>query len=241
MQNGLKFIFFAVITLMIASCSSTQNLREGRSIFGGGFSDEELRPGLYSITALGNTTPWASYAWAKETWNHRANQLCGKDQHQEIIASQDVGYKGTSTTYAAPGVFVPLPIFNARLHGFILCNSSGLSKDEAIQFIESIRQRDAETLNANLVSKLMALGGSDCSTANLDISADNLSKRGQLLINLSRYEEGIICLMKAIGRGEGTVAYRESCEELGRIYEMGWGIPANLSIAKEWYKKAGLL
>jgi hypothetical protein len=241
MQRAAKLLLTVVVGLLATACSSTQNLKDGRSLWGGGFSDEELRPGLYSMTAIGNLTPWASFAAAKGTWSRRADQLCGTDQYQEIITSQDSGYKGTNMTYAGPGIFVPVAKFNSSLHGYVLCNSSGLSKDQALQFIESVRLRNATALTAGFESELSALGGSDCSTANDETSAENLSKRGQLLSNQSRYAEARVCLIKAISRGESTGTYRESCEALGRMYEMGWGVPASLSIAKEWYKKAGLL
>lgn len=237
----LKLALMAALCLSIAACSSTHNLKEGRSLLGGGFTEEELRPGLYAMTAVGNLTLWPSFAAAKGTWRHRADELCGTDQYQEILTSQDNGYQGTAMTQATPGRFVPVAKFNTSLRGYILCNTSGLSKDQALEFLESIRLRNAATLAANSEAELSALGGSDCSVADETTTAENLSKRGQLLSNQSRYREAQVCLMKAIDRGDGTSAYREACEALGRMYEMGWGVPANLDTAKGWYRKAGLL
>lgn len=140
-----------------------------------------------------------------------------------------------------PREFFPFAKFNPILRGYILCKSSGLNKDQALQFIESLRLNNAAMLTADLESDLSALGGGDCSTAGDEATVENLSRRGHILINRSRYNEARTCLIMAISRGESTGAYREACEALGHMYEMGWGVPANLSIAKEWYRKAGLL
>lgn len=208
---------------------------------GGGFSDTELQPGLYSITAIGNLTPWPSFGAAKGTWSYRADQLCGKGQYQEIITEHDAGSKGAQIMPVGPGTFASVQKFNTTIRGYVLCNSSGMSKEAAIQFIDSIPERNATELREQWATELASLGGSDCSSPDNSIAPDNFYKRGTILMNQSLYKEARVCLLKAVSLGDATGVYRDANEAIGRMYELGWGVTADLPAAKEWYRKAGLL
>ncbi|MCB1727227.1 MAG: hypothetical protein KDI22_07335 [Gammaproteobacteria bacterium] len=57
-----------LLCIVLAGCSSSHDLkRDGENLFGGGFADREITPGLYQLTASANTTPlYFGYGLAPE-------------------------------------------------------------------------------------------------------------------------------------------------------------------------------
>lgn len=61
-----------------------------------------------------------------------------------------------------------------------------------------------------------------------------------MLMNQSRYQEALLCLQRAASHDDQSTAYRDACEALGMLYEMGWGVAADPAAARQWYAKAGM-
>lgn len=128
-----RLILCFVITL--AACSSTHDLkRDGFNIFGGGFIDETVGPGLYLIKGFSNTSPIATPDSAAKTFEYRAQQLC-PNGYTEVRAVSDAYASMT------PGALVPVPNANLAVPGpkavitskigHVLCVDSPLTLYEA--------------------------------------------------------------------------------------------------------------
>ncbi len=232
-----------LVLMVIAGCSSSHNLKtDGRNALGGGFSDQEIRQGLYQLTAIGNLAPWPSFSAAIGTWRGRADELCGKDAYQEIIIESNAGYKGTTPTYISPGRMLDLPKFNTRLSGYLLCNSSGMTREEAINYLDALEATKAQELIANRNKELEELGGRSCISSSI-APAESFFQRGKILSALEDYKSAMSCYMQAQAQAQeqqDSNIYRESCSAIGTMYELGWGVERSLPTAMEWYKKAGL-
>ena len=203
----------------------------------GGFSEEQIQPGLYAMSATGSYLLFSS---AQATWRKRANQLCGVDQYKElnVMATHD----STSGTVVAiqPGVFVPVSSSRTSLNGYILCNSSPIGKDEAERYIASIPELRKKEMEERVRTDLRSMGGPDCNVASDKDSAESYLQRSKLLRLQGEYTSALVCLKKAVSYGQASTSYKDACFAIGEMYELGLGLPANISIAKEWYAKAGL-
>ena len=232
----------ALLTLVLAGgCSSTHNLKtDGHNPLGGGFADEEIRSGLYHLTATGNMSPWPSFSAAIGTWRGRADQLCGKNSYQQIVQSHGDGYQGTSPTYVGPGLMLNLPKYNTSVSGYILCDSSGMTRNEAIKYLDDLAARNAEELMSSRRRELEELGGDSCIPGDAGTSAETLYRRGKILSAMNDYKPAMNCFMRAQEQEQGTSIYRESCSAIGTMYELGWGVEKDISTAMSWYRKAGL-
>jgi hypothetical protein len=218
-----------------AGCSSTHDLkRDGFNGFGGGFSDEEIRPGLYKLVAIGNVAPWPSFSAAKGTWQGRADKLCGPGAYQEIVEDQQPGLRGYALTFVQPGVVLSLPRYNTSIRGYVLCNSSGMTREDAIQYLSGLEATAYAT-------ELAELGGSNCSSADpQQPSAERLLRRGKLLMSKSEYGPAMQCLLAAQAVERDGEVHREACSSIALMYELGWGVEKDMQTAMSWYKKAGL-
>lgn len=232
-----------ILTIAILSgCVSTHNFRtDGISIFGGGFFDEELRPGLHKMTAVGSTAPWPTFGAAKATWKSRADQLCGIDAYSEIVSSENAGLRGTTPIYVAPArQVVPVPSFNAMIHGYVLCKHSGITVEEAVKYLEELQAAVPKMAAEFHKTELEKLGGDDCSDNAQNFSPDTYLRRGKSLIALNRYMPAMQCLLRAQEGGSSTYVYREACSLISTMYELGWGVERNNVEAAAWLKKANL-
>lgn len=243
MADG-KFLAWCITLAALAvqaGCASTHNRKtDGFNPSGGGFYDQEILPGLYRMTASSNRSLWPSFGAAIDTWRGRADQLCGSNQYQEIVASQDAGYQGAATVYVRSGIPISAPHYNTTITGHILCNNSGMTRSQAIAYLDEQAKRRAMEENEAQAMELNELGGKNCGTDDRLSSPENLLRRGKILSSRSEYQSALACFMRAQALEEGTNAYREACIAIGTMLELGWGIEKNLQEAMIWYKKGGL-
>jgi len=239
MRNFQFFLLFSIT--LLAGCASNNNFRTGSNhLLGGGFLDQEIKPGLYKLSAKANESLWPSFEAARETWKRRADQLCGKDSYQEIITTQNEGLRRHDIVYE-PTILNPvIPTFNTLISGYVLCSSSVMSRDDAIKFLEELPANEAKELSLRRKSELNDLGGSDCSEKEVGKSADIYFRRGKILMDQNEYKAAMSCFMIAQSMESDTSAYRDSCSEIGMMYELGWGVEKDIPVSKTWYKKAGL-
>jgi len=224
-----------------AGCTSTHNRKtDGFNPSGGGFYDQEILPGLYRMTASSNRSLWPTFGAAIETWRGRADQLCGSNQYQEIVASQDAGYQGTATAYVRSGIPLSAPLYNTTITGHILCNNSGMTRSQAIAYLDELAKRKAMDEKEAQARELNELGGRDCGTDDPLASPENLLHRGKILSSLNDYQSALTCFMRAQALEKGTSVYREACIAIGTMLELGWGIEKDMQKAMTWYKNGGL-
>ncbi len=238
-MRAQHLIGLSLTLAILAGCSSTHNLKmDGYNPLGGGFADEELRPGFHQLTAIGNMAPWPSFSSAIGTWRGRADQLCGKDAYQEIIKSQDVGFQGYTPTYIRPGLMPDVPKYNASVSGYILCNSSGMTPGEAVKYLNDLAAAKAKELAASHRKDLEDLGGGTCNEDDTGASADSFFRRGKILSAMNDYKSALNCFLQAQQREQGTSVYRDTCFAIGTMYELGWGVEKDISTAMAWFRKA---
>jgi len=98
----------------------------------------------------------------------------------------------------------------------------------------------AAALAANpTVTPLIAeLGGSNCAEGNTTSDPNNYLKRGRLLSSISLYTEAMHCLVRATEIDKGSQTYREACQMIAMMYELGWGVEPNAEAVREWRRKA---
>jgi hypothetical protein len=220
------------LAIVLAGCASTQDLREGNSIFGG-FVDTQIGPGLYEMRATGE--------FAMATWNKRADQLCGRGQHQALQVSARRDVMGTNDVVIGRGIVIPIQSTSNSLNGYVLCNSSSMQKAQAVKYIESLPELRRKELEDSLRTDLAKLGGADCGAESENDSAETYYERGKLLMGHRQHKPALTCLLKAVSYGPKTPIYRQVCEIVGEIFELGLGVPVDKAAAWEWYTKAGLL
>jgi tetratricopeptide (TPR) repeat protein len=233
-------ITFAALVVQ-AGCASTHNRKtDGFNPSGGGFYEQEILPGFYRMTASSNRSLWPTFGAAIDTWRGRADQLCGSNQYQEIVASQDAGYQGAATVHVRSGIPLSAPLYNTTITGHILCNNSGMTRSQAIAYLDEQAKRRATEENEAQARELDELGGKNCGTDDQLANPENLLRRGKILSSRSEYQSALACFMRAQALEEGTSAYREACIAIGTMLELGWGVEKNLQEAMTWYKKGGL-
>jgi hypothetical protein len=227
-----------IFILGISGCASNHNLKkDGVNYLGGGFSDVEIGPGFYRLTALGNQSPWPSERAARGTWQNRAQQLCGKGAYQEIGTHLDDGFQG----YVPSGVgLLEARAYNTSLSGYLLCDSSNMTRDEALELLENQRKTSSSKFTSEQEQALADLGGKDCISSKPQTPIENFYRRGKLLLSIQNYSAALTCLIMAQENKEDTVIYQDACATIGMMYELGWGVERDLATAKHWYQKAGM-
>lgn len=112
-----------LVALSLAGCSSNHDLkRDGPNLFGGGFVDEEVRPGLYLIKAFSNTSPLSTLESAKRTFIRRADALCGTGEYTIVNSNLD-SYQSSTPLTPPPRV--------SFMAGHVLCSNSKMSVEDA--------------------------------------------------------------------------------------------------------------
>lgn len=112
-----------VVIVLISGCASDHDLkRDGQNFFGGGYIDDELGVGLYSIKAFSNSSPFSTPDSAKKTFTNRAETLC-KGTHYKIINS-NLGTHDASSAGAPP-------LKVSFMAGNILCSNSPITIEAA--------------------------------------------------------------------------------------------------------------
>jgi hypothetical protein len=120
MRNSFSVaVLSVVIACTLSGCQSDHDLkRNGYNVMGGGYIDDEVSPGLYSIKGYSNFAIFSSLErdGAERTFLRRADTLCGAGAYTVI----DYKFGG----------------YNANLHvtyvtGHVLCANSGITPEEA--------------------------------------------------------------------------------------------------------------
>lgn len=240
-RNPRFWLVALIACFVLAGCASTHNRnKDGYNPSGGGVYDQEIASGLYRLTASANRSLWPTFGAAVETWRWRADQLCGNNQYQEIVATRDTGYQGTASTYVHPGLHAELPIYNTTIVGHILCNTSGMTRSQATKFLGDLAATKAQELAAKQTTELDELGGRTCSGSVGLATAESYFRRGKILSAQNDYQSALVCFMRAQEREQETNIHREACIAIGTMYELGWGVEKDLATAMTWYKKGGL-
>ena len=122
-------------SLLLVGCASSHNLREsGYNLFGGGYYDYALRPGLHYIKARSNLSIVLSPGAAKTTWQNRAETLCRSESYAELKILESVEPVSPHMDYSQAAASRYLV---AVRDGYALCRSSGMSPSEAQSIIET--------------------------------------------------------------------------------------------------------
>lgn len=239
-------ILYVSAVLTIGGCASTHNLKtDGANIFGGGgFIGEELRPGLYRMSARSNMAIWPSFAAASETWKIRADQLCGKNAYENFETTQSDG-RGVTVPILVPtrGIVVERGLaqtYNATMSGYVLCTSAHMTIPEAKDFLHAQQVIAQQEASEALRVELEQLGGDNCAQPESGVSGETYFRRGKVLTSLGRYSDAKACYFLAQQVEKDSYFYRESCQSLGLMYEIGLGVESDMQAAREWYRKAGL-
>ena len=243
-MSTCKVIASAVLLLSqlgLAGCASNHNFAtDGYSVFGGGYTEQKLAPGLYDVAAIANFTPWPNAGAAMSTLRARGTALCGSGAFQEIVDDQAEGYRG-NTIVVRSGQVLALPRYNASIRGYILCDSSGMTRDQAIKYVADQRIAESKEAMATRENELAELGGRDCSTHTATDSPDRYLLRGKLLKTMAEYKAAMVCFSQAQLSDPVSATYRDACFEIATLYELGWGVEKDIPTAMSWYKKAGAL
>src|SRR5436305_1631674 len=85
----MRLSLAAIAACLLCACSPYHDLKDGHTILGGGFKDQEVAPGLFGIMVKSNASLWTTHDAVHETWIKRANELCGPDAYVEL-AAQDL-------------------------------------------------------------------------------------------------------------------------------------------------------
>lgn len=108
---------------LISGCASDHDLkRDGLNFFGGGYIDDELGVGLYSVKGFGNSALFSTPDAAYKTFANRAETLC-KGKGYQIINSN----LGTHDTLSSGTASLKVTF----MAGNILCSDSPITFEEA--------------------------------------------------------------------------------------------------------------
>jgi len=103
----------------MTGCASDHDLkRNGYNVMGGGFIDEEVRPGLYLIKGYSNLAMFPSLEpdGAAKTFFKRADALCGAGAYTVVNHNLNTYSASVRATFMA---------------GHVLCANSGITVEEA--------------------------------------------------------------------------------------------------------------
>lgn len=120
----MKFYLSGLVTIaLISGCASDHDLkRDGQNFFGGGYIDDELGVGLYSIKAFSNSALFSTPDSAYKTFANRAETLCRGTGYKIInsnLGTHDTLTSGTTTLKVT------------FMAGNILCSDSPITFEEA--------------------------------------------------------------------------------------------------------------
>jgi hypothetical protein len=128
MKRSWKLVAAAVTGLLLHGCASLpDSAREGSGLFGGGFSDSEVRKGLFRIDVKSNVAILADVSSARFSWKLRAEQLCGSSEYQELAVHEYSFDSSLKFMGLAPKI--------AGMSGYALCGSAGMSAADAIALV----------------------------------------------------------------------------------------------------------
>lgn len=127
MRSYFRTAILSLLTVFSA-CTSMHNIKtDGFNPLGGGFYDNEIKPGFHWLQADSNFAPFPNYSSARRTWKARAQELCKGVGYEELLVEE------SSAEPWGAGKFV------ATRRGYIICTSSGLSPADALKVIQKQR------------------------------------------------------------------------------------------------------
>jgi hypothetical protein len=124
------FAICTSLTMLFGCASSYDYNKDGYSVFGGGFRDNQLLPGFYYIKARSNLAIVVSHDAAERTWRQRAEELCKPSGYVEIRIHESVEdiseYRNTGHPLAARD-------------GYALCKNFPTTYDQAIASLDGAK------------------------------------------------------------------------------------------------------
>jgi hypothetical protein len=120
------------LVLVVAGCASTHDLSRGPSAWGGGVYRETLQPGLHWIVVRSNVAPWTNQHTVGVQWQAEAARLCGGG-HRALRLEDRIAQEHAPLSL----VVVSLPYLITVRKGYALCDSSGLSVEQAERIIDA--------------------------------------------------------------------------------------------------------
>lgn len=133
-----------------------------------------------------------------------------------------------------------MPAYNATISGYVVCDSSGLTLQQAKDYIAEQQAAAKRKIEESRIAELKALGGDDCTSTMPGTSAETYFRRAKALMALQRYKDARACFLTVQELEKDSIYHNESCETLGLMYEIGLGVDKDMETAREWYRKAGL-
>jgi len=124
--------------------------------------------------------------------------------------------------------------------GRFLDNALEIAKSEGDESAGEWNQLKANRWATIRNAELEAAGGANCSATDAEATAETYFRRGKILVAMNEYKSAMVCFLLAQEKEKNTNIYRESCSAIGTMYELGWGVEQNASVARDWYGKAGL-
>ena len=120
--------FVALAVSLLAGCASNHDLKEnGSNALGGGYREANPAPGIFYISSRTNFAPWVNVSGAQRSWRSRAEKLCGPTGYREVKISEG--------SYEQGPAFFFVPYIITTRDGYAVCNSAGLSDEEAMALI----------------------------------------------------------------------------------------------------------
>jgi hypothetical protein len=116
--------------LLLSGCTTSHhNLNHGPNALGGGFFDNKVHDGLYSIIAKTNFAPWSDFKAAHKIFNRRATELCQSKNYVSIkMVEKELEH--------IPRDLPPKYIIS-QVNGYVICESSKLTIEEAEKLIQA--------------------------------------------------------------------------------------------------------
>jgi len=122
------------LALVVSGCASTHDLSQGPNVWGGGVYREQLRPGLHWIVVKSNVAPWANRDTVVAQWQEEAGRLCAGGHR--ALRIEDL----VEEEHAPMNLFgLSLPYLITVRKGYALCDSAGLSVEDAERIIDARR------------------------------------------------------------------------------------------------------
>lgn len=85
MFNYLKILIFLFLSILLVSCASNYNMKDGgESFWGGGYLVEPVSEGVYRIIARTNVAQWSDYGTARRMWKKHAQEACEGREYTEL-------------------------------------------------------------------------------------------------------------------------------------------------------------
>jgi len=228
-------LLLVLCTFDLAACASTHDLdKDVSNPSGGGFSTEEIAPGFFRLYARSNNARIATARAARRTWDYRAAQLCGQNAYRDLSVTESLirgPYVFSYRTY----------LYASTREGYLICNSSGLSDEEAKRLLVEKTRAENEARVRRIEARLSEYDPVECKSEAQDKSPEHYFTMGKEYWQVTKYDVAMSCFQKVQSMVSEGLAFREACFHIGMMYELGQGVERNETIAKHWYRKSGYL